>query len=298
MKKQFIALLLAAWGFGCVFSDGLAQGPPINIDSPILLGLSGRAVRTFGRVIRLTKLLQEGEEIADALDREVTVLVTPLAVPYNFSDRVQVAGIFPLVHAHLDTRNQNLSSTGLGDIQFFAKYVFYKHDAKNKTFRVAARVNLKLPTGDEDETPALGSGSTDYSFALVGGWIKHRVGVYVEGVYGLNTSHRGTNFGNSVSYNLALGYRLLPVVYERYPSPQWNAYLEINGTTAAKNDFNGAADQNSGGTTIFLSPGLQYIGGRLWLVEASFQYPIVDDPNGLQLGTDWTASLGIRVLLY
>lgn len=289
MSKPFVGLMFIAMVIGFVFSDSLAQGPPINTDSPILLGLSGRAVRTFGRVIRLT---------SDAQDREVTALVTPLAVPYNFTDGFQVAGIFPLVHAHLYTNGPDFSSFGLGDIQFFAKYVFYKHDAKNKTVRAAARVNIKLPTGDENEIPALGTGSLDYSFAAVGGWIRHRVGVFLEGVYGLNTSKDERNFGNSVSYNLSVGYRVLPAVYESYPSPQLNAFLEINGTTIAENEVNGVNDANSGGTTIFLSPGLQYIGGRLWLVEASFQYPIVDEPKGIQLGTDWTVSLGFRVLLY
>ncbi|RMF60289.1 MAG: transporter, partial [Calditrichaeota bacterium] len=49
---------------------------------------------------------------------------------------------------------------------------------------------------------------------------------------------------------------------------------------------------------IFLSPGLQYVGGRRWLIEASVQFPIVNEPNGTQLGTDWTVSLGTRVLLF
>jgi hypothetical protein len=101
-----------------------------------------------------------------------------------------------------------------------------------------------------------------------------------------------------VIYNFALGYRLLPKVYETYPSPQLNGFLEINGATTAKNKVNGVVAANSGGTTIFLSPGLQYVGGRLWLVETSFQYPLLDEPNGLQLGTAWTASLGLRLLLY
>ena len=298
MKNRFVVTVLAALALSFVSSQSFAQGPPINTDSPILLGISGKAVRTFGKVIRLNTLRQDGNEIADPMNRRVTVWVQPLALPYNFTDDFQVAAIFPYVNANLNTRGPNFSSSGLGDIQLFAKYAFYKRDRKNETFRLAGRVNFKLPTGDEKDLPALGTGSTDYSFAAVAGWIKHRVGIYLEGGYGLNTSNGAVNFGNNFFYNLALGYRLLPKVYEKYPSPQLNGFLEINGATAAKNKINRVADANSGGTTIFLSPGLQYIGGRLWLVEASLQYPIINEPNGIQLGTSWTASLGLRLLLY
>ncbi|MEE9170996.1 MAG: hypothetical protein V3U73_14650, partial [bacterium] len=123
-------------------------------------------------------------------------------------------------------------------------------------------------------------------------------GLYVEAIYNINTSNDQVDFGNSFSYNFAFGYRLLPARYEIYPSPQLNGFLEINGTTVAKNRISGEELSNSGGTTIFLSPGLQFVGGRRWLIEASFQYPVLNRPNGLQLATDWTLSIGTRILLF
>ena len=298
MKTKFISIIAAAAACFFVSSESFAQGPPINTDSPIVLGLSGRAVRTFGKLVSVTKLLKDGKEIADPNDSKVTLWVTPLAVPYNFTDKLQVAAIFPFVNGRLSTRSQNFSNFGLGDIQLFAKYVWHQSDGTNKTFRLASRLDVKLPTGEQNDTPALGTGSTDFAFSTVAGWIENRVGVYLEGGYGLNTSKDELNYGNSISYNLAIGYRLAPVVYETYPSPQLNAFLEFNGTTTARNIMNGVRDQNSGGTTIFISPGLQYIGGRLWLVEASYQYPLVQNPNGTQLAVAGTVSLGLRLLLY
>lgn len=276
-----------------------AQGPPINTDTPIMLGLQGRGARTFGKVVRKSTLLQDGKEISDPVDRSVTVWVAPIAVPYNLiSDKFQVGVIVPFMNVNFDSRNQQASSSGLGDMRFFAKYLLYQLDRKNETLRVATKAGIKLPTGDEQETPSLGTGSTDYFFTTVAAWIKDRIGIYLEGIYNLNTSEGPVDFGNSVGYNLAFGYRLLPAVYETYPSPQLNGFLEINGTTANKNTMNGQKVNDSGGTTIFLSPGLQYVGGRRWLIEASLQIPIVDEPNGTQLGTEWTVSLGGRVLLF
>ena len=277
----------------------VAQGPPINTDTPIMLGLEGRGVRTFVKAIRKGTLLSNGQEVSDSLNRTITAWIAPVVIPYNFlSDRLQMGVIVPYMAIGLDKISGDVSSTGLADMRVFAKYLLYQFDRKNKTIRVASKASVKLPTGDDDSQPALGTGTTDYFFTTVAGWVENRVGVFLEGIYNLNTSRDSLEFGNSFSYNLALGFRFLPAIYETYPSPQINGYLELNGTTVGKNEINGQRVDNSGGTTIFLSPGLQYIGGRRWLIEASFQYPFVTEPHGTQLATDWTLSFGTRILLF
>jgi len=292
--RKKLKVLGATGLFQILATTVLAQGPPINTDTPIMLGLEGGGIRTFAKFVRRTTLLQDGDEIPDDMDRQVTVRVTPIAIPYNlFSDRFQMGVIVPFVD--VDSTVQDMSSFGIGDVRVFAKYLLYQRDRKKETFRIASKAGVKFPTGD---VPALGSGSTDYFFSTVAGWIKDRSGIYLEVIYNLNTSHNQVDFGNSFAYNLAFGYRLLPAVYETYPSPQLNGFLEINGTTTAKSEVNGVTNEDSGGTTIFLSPGLQFVGGRRWLVEASLQIPIVNEPNGTQLATDWTLSIGTRILLF
>ena len=296
-RNLIVAVVACAFLFP--LTGALAQGPPINTDTPIMLGVSGGGIRSFGKITRKTTLLRDGKEIADTLDRSVTSWVTPVAIPYNlYSDKLQIGLILPYVNMDLHKTTGDFSSSGIGDIKLSAKYLVYQLDRKNKTVRVASKAGVKLPTGNEDTQPALGTGSTDYFFSTVAGWLEKRVGVFIEGIYNVNTSRDSLDFGNSFSYNLALGYRLLPVVYETYPSPQINGYLELNGTTVAKSELNDAKVDNSGGTILFLSPGLQYIGGRGWLVETSFQYPIINQPNGTQLATDWTLSFGTRVLVF
>ncbi len=277
----------------------VAQGPPINTDTPIMLALQGRGVRTFGKVIRKATLLRDGTEISDPKDRSVTAWVAPVVIPYNImSEKFQAGIIAPFMNVDLNTGGKEASSSGIGDVRMFTKYLVYQFDRKNETIRVASKAGIKLPSGDEEKSPPLGTGSTDYFFTTVAAWIKARNGIYLEGIYNLNTSKGAVDFGNSVSYNLAFGYRLLPVVYQTYPSPQLNGFLEINGTTTNRNSINRQEVKDSGGTTIFLAPGIQYVGGRRWLLEASFQFPIVNAPNGTQLATDWTVSFGGRVLLF
>ncbi|MFQ5641483.1 MAG: transporter [bacterium] len=298
IKKYFGLLLVLA----CILfsaNENWAQGPPINTDTPIMLGLEGGGIRTFAKFVRRTTLLQDGDEIPDDMDRRVTVRMIPVAIPYNlFSDKIQVGVIVPFMDVDLKSAAQDMSSFGIGDVRVFAKYLLYQRDRPKETFRVAAKAGIKIPTGDENKAPALGSGSTDTFFSTVAGWVKDRIGIYLEGIFNLNSTHNQVDFGNSFSYNLAFGYRLLPAVYETYPSPQLNGFLEINGTTTFKSEVTGVTNENSGGATIFLSPGLQYVGGRRWLIEASLQIPIVNEPNGTQLATDWTASIGTRILLF
>ena len=283
MKRQLLALFLMM----ILISTALAQGPPINTDTPILLGVSGAGARSFVKVIRKS-----------SQDKDLTVTVSPIVIPFNVSTRLLIGGVFPYFNKDLDTNTGSMSSSGLGDTKLFAKYVVHQIDKRQETIRFVLKSSLTLPTGDEDAKPALGDGTTDYSFGVVVAWIKPRVSLTTEGVYSLNTSRRGTNYGDSFAYNFALGYRLSPRVYERYPSPQVNAYLELNGLTTKRNELSGLNLENTGGTTLLLSPGIQYIGGRKWLVEGSIQIPIVENLNGSQLETDIIASLGLRILLF
>ncbi len=295
----FRSLLFLFIGLALLGENGYAQGPPINTDTPIMLGVQGRGIRTLAKFVRKTTLLQDGKEIADDLDRRATVRITPVIIPYNLgSDRFQIGAIVPFVEVDFRTVAGNNSRFGIGDMRLFAKYLLYQRDRKLETFRIASKAGVKLPSGDEEKSPALGSGSTDYFFSAVAGWIKNRIGLYLEGIYNLNTSYNQVDFGNSFSYNLAFGYRLLPAVYRTYPQPQLNGFLEINGTTAARSKVNRETNENSGGTVIFLSPGLQYVGGRRWLIESSLQIPVINQLNGEQLATDWTFSVGSRILLF
>ncbi|TDI39981.1 MAG: transporter [Acidobacteria bacterium] len=294
-----VVLLLVACLSAVAVDEALAQGPPIHTDTPIMLGLAGRGVRSFGKVVHRGKLFADGEAIDNPDGREVTIVQFPVVVPYNlFSERFQVGFIAPLVRINAHMPEGEASSSGLADIRVFGKYLLYQRDRLNETLRVATKAGVKFPSGSTSITPPLGSGSTDYFASAVVGWIRGRTGIYAEGIYNVNTSNNDVDFGNGFGYNLALGFRLSPAVYDIYPSRQLNLFIEMNGSTVRRSKRSGASLENSGGTVIFLSPGLQFVGGRRWLVEASVQLPVVNAPNGTQLGTSWTTLAGIRVLLF
>ena len=61
------------------------------------------------------------------------------------------------------------------------------------------------------------------------------------------------------------------------------AYVELNGTAAARDEITGTPDPDSGGHLLFLSPDLQWISTPWLLFEASVQFPILQNLNGTQL---------------
>ena len=290
-------IVLVASLFAVARDEALAQGPPIHTDTPVMLGLAGRGVRSFGKVVRRGKLFDDGDAIDNPDGRKVTIVQFPVVVPLQSVQRT-VGVIAPLARVDARTPQVRASSSGLADIRVFGKYLLYQRDRLNETLRVATKAGVKFPSGSTSSTPPLGRGSTDYFASAVIGWIRGRTGIYAEGIYSVNTSNDEVDFGNGFAYNLALGFRLSPAVYDTYPSRQLNLFIEMNGSTVRRSTQSGARLENTGGTVIFLSPGLQFVGGRRWLVEASVQLPVVNAPNGSQLGTSWTTLVGIRVLLF
>lgn len=275
-----------------------AQGPPVNTDTPIFLGLEGRGAMVRTVVIRKSRLYQDGKKISDPLEREITATVFPVVIPYNPTTDLLVGVKIPTINVNLKATGSTRESFGLGDIEIFAKYLLFQIDGLGETFRVAGKGSVKLATGSTTIVPPLGSGTVDYSVGAVAAWIGLKYGVYGDVFYSFNGSSDELSRGNSLTYNAAFGYRLIPAVYETYPTQVVNLYLELNGKYATRDRLSGQEAQDSGGNEVFVSPGIQYIPSRILLIESSVQLPILNSLNGTQVGTDFVANLGVRVLLF
>ena len=103
-----------------------AQGPPITTETPIMLGLEGNGIRTFGKFIS---------------KENVNVYIQPIAIPYNISSKFQIGGIFPIKFI---TPKGKAMTGGFADITVFAKYQLYKKDETAKTFRILANIKQGL----------------------------------------------------------------------------------------------------------------------------------------------------------
>jgi len=240
---------------------GLAQGPPITTQTPVMLGLEGSGIRTFGKFIS---------------KENVNTYVQVFAVPYNLSSTFQLGIIIP--YKSINPKGMN-SISSFADLTLFAKYQLYKKDGKAKTFRILANLKQTFPTGNSSKTPSVGSGLSQTYFGLILGNITSAVGVY--GDFGYTLSNKGAT--DSFSYNFSVGVPLLP---QKYPQKQLNSFLEFNGNYLFDSNIH----------TLFISPGLQFIPGRRFLFETSFQIPVVQQ-NITTNKTNYMLLLGTRFLL-
>ena len=255
--KQLIILLLM------IFSSFIyAQGPPITTGTPVMLGLEGSGIRTFGKYIA---------------KEEGNIYVQPLGIPYNISAKFQVGGIFLL--KNIKPKGAEKGDSGLSDIAMFTKFQLYKKDGKAKTFRILAHLKQTFPTGETFLNSKVSSDIYQSYVGIIVGKISSSLGIYGDLGYNITSDGVTDNF----LYNFSVSVPLLP---PQYPQKQINALIEINGNYLFEPKIH----------SLYFSPGLQYIPGRRILFETSFQIPAIQK-NIDNNKTKYMVLLGLRFLI-
>mgnify|MGYP001619388284 CR=1 FL=1 len=204
-------------------------------------------------------------------------------------------------HRHIHNHHgaqlpESWNFSGLGDMRVIARQRF-TNDSESLNAR-GAIAGLKLPTGATDITNAdgdlaertlqPGSGTTD----LI-------AGMYLNGPI---------NFGTQ----LATGFLQAQVLYPRnarddfrpgnqylldlgmaYPlASAWSGLWQINAQVKGRDRGGQAESRDSGGSFVWLSPGLNYALTRTTQVYGFVQWPLYRRVNGIQLTAGWTAAAG------
>jgi hypothetical protein len=214
------------------------------------------------------------------------------------------------------------AADGIGDLTLFGQYRFFN---QNHT-ELAALFGLKTPTGRTNDLTAQGelfdaefqpgSGSWDPLLGLA--WTHHegKWSYDANVLYTLaTTGTQNTDLGDRFQYNFAVSYRLTSLGSGEHPmfhgaeaheegddghhheqghestGPSLDLVLELNGEWHAEQVTNGISDPNSGGNTVFISPGLRLSQDK-WSGFVSMGIPIVDDLNGIQSEPDWRVIAG------
>lgn len=180
------------------------------------------------------------------------------------------------------------STAGMGDVSLFTKYRFWRHDTLGAQESAAVLLKVKTDTGDEDSTPALGTGTTDTILGLAYGYESLKWYRWASLRYRLNGENdAGLRRGDKILFDLVGGWRPTPPSYYE-PDTVW--LLELNGEYGKRDEVNGAELGDTGGTEWFLSPGIFWT-KRNFAVKAGVQIPIASDLNGDQEETDYRAKL-------
>jgi len=258
-------------------------------------------------VFREQFLFRKATDDSSPADRELHVRGGVSVLGYGVTGNLAIFGILPWLDKELDVTTPGgrvtRDTSGFADARLFGRYTVYKDDAPGRTFRIAPFLGVELPTGDDNDTDSLGalpaplqlgSGSWGAFGGIVMTYQTLDFQIDVQASYKLNTEANNIEFGDEARLDASLQYRVWPRELESGVPGFLYAVLEGNLLYADNNEMNGVTDPNSGGTSLFLSPGLQYVTKR-WIIEGIVQLPVSQDLNGTALEDDFVVRAGFRL---
>lgn len=183
------------------------------------------------------------------------------------------------------------SSSGIGDTAVFTKYRFWRSDSLGLQQSAAISLKFLTQTGDETQTPALGTGTTDSIVGLSYGYEGRSWYRWASIRYRDNgTNSMGLKRGNKTLVDFVVGARPTLTSYTE-PDTVW--LLELNGELADQSTVNGATVANTGGDEWFIAPGIFWT-IKNFAIKAGVQFPIVSNLNGSQEKSDYRAKLSFE----
>ena len=270
---------------------------PIRVTSPGLTVYKGGAVTP--RLYLIKQHLGNLDVTREAL--EVSVSYTP-------SPRVQLEIEVPFMHTSYDNNVTKRSDSGLGNITAWAKYRFFR---KVKTYgdrQSAFRIGLETPTGKKSAptqaqidvpafvrqqlTPINGGLAPhfDLAFSQAGGRVIF--GGNAEAIF--RTERDGFRMGHEQRLSTDLEY----VVPHDARKPGGEVFLILETTFVHRSTgrLNGETVAGSRATEYYLAPGIQYAARSRFVIEGSFQFPVLRNTGPLVLKMDRNILLGVRYL--
>ena len=259
-------------------------------------------------ILRIQYRYLEVEDDPSVMNRELKVQGLTAVYIYGFNEKFTGILTVPYRDKNLELASGGggrvtRDSRGVGDIRSLLKYRVFTRDTPGKTHRLGVFGGLEWPTGKDNQKDSLGrlpqtlqAGSGSYDPIIGTVWTTQTLGWEFDADIGykFNTEANNFEFGDVFSYNISYQHRLLPreLPEEGVPSFVYGVF-EINGIYTGKNKIGGLRDANSGGNTVFFSPGLQWVSAA-WVLEASVQLPIIQDLNGDANEVDYATTIGVR----
>ena len=159
-------------------------------------------------------------------------------------------------------------------------------------------VGLKLPTGETDVTNADGD-LAERTLQPGSGTTDAIAGMYLNGPINFGTQIATGFLQAQIQYPLNArddfrpGNQYLLDLGMSYPlSPAWSGLMQLNAQIKDRDRGGEAEPLDSGGSFVWLSPGLSYTLTRAAKIYGFVQLPLYQRVNGIQLTAGWTAAAG------
>lgn len=254
-------------------------------------------------------LQEDGVQVPNTDHQSLDSSITQLLLGYNFTERFGVQFNAPLIHRAFRRSEAGIIETGnesgFGDVSLIAHFQSFRRETMNTTFAWNLLGGIKMPTGDSSriaeelsETPpppgavesgihghdlALGSGSWDgiVGTSIYARW--KRAFFSAAAQYSLRT--RGDfdyQYANDLVWSGGPG-ALLVLGDETTLSIQAN----VSGETKGLDNLAGAVAEDTGITSVFLGPELQFEWHSKLSAELGVDFPVSIDNTALQCVPDW-----------
>ena len=272
---------------------------------------NGAGLKIAQRYTRLDNVY-EGSDKVDNPGVKEEYWATEVSGFYGFSDRWLVLANLPLRKTHgngelaegpggePEREDTTGGATGVGDLSVLGRYTVFRHHTLDTSTLVAGVLGLKFPTGSTsqhsdqgeylDSHLQLGTGSTDLLLGVSANRVQGRFSVSANLLASItgegDTGHTKHRFGNSLNYDVTGKYRIAPTVPGASPNELFLS-LGANGEYRKREKLDGDTVPDSGGHTIYLTPGIQYLAGTHWVFETTCQYAVYHDLNETQLGENY-----------
>ncbi len=291
-------LLIAIVAIGLIVSE--ARAAPITFNTALPVGKGEFVLREQLVIAR------SGDDPSGA-QRDMTSRALVSVLGYGVNGRLAIFGALPYLDKELDVTvsgsRQQRSANGLGDLSLFGRYTVFKRDAPGRTLRLAPFAGITAPTGDDDKRDALGllppsvqpgTGAWDIFGGAVLTYQTLDYQIDAQLSYRHNGEANGFERGDVLRADASLQYRLWPGTLKSGVPGFLYGVVETALFHSDKNRISGSEDPNSGGQSIIVTPGLQYVTKR-WIVEAGVDLPLLQDLNGTGLESDYVVRAGFRL---
>jgi len=294
---------------GVVIAAALFFCPGLKAQS--IIAPAGRTLFNSASLVRSFVEINRFSLNADGTSVEGTQYVTPLAMVYEFHPNWEVFAVQPYVVANITMRTrggtQRVNLNGFADTQFFVQYDgLYSKNSPGGLTRLSGVFGVQAPTGAK----RFSTGAYEYTGGLVfERAIRLKYYLTSDFEYTVATRNdQGVSVGNSAQFDIVTAYMLISRLqpssnaswalraYDRVFRDGTFLILEFNGRWKANSTLHGADLPNTGGTTLRISPGIQYFPSRSFLLEFSLSLPAVTEFNGRQPNPKTTFLVGVRYL--
>jgi hypothetical protein len=256
--------------------------------------------------IRQTQLLSGSHrtsvapEDADALEQRTVSQTLIASLDYTFDSNWGITATLPVVkrnHDHLadpygDATPESWDYTRLGDARIVGRYRFVAGDG----YGVGTQFGVVLPTGPHDVSNAAGVLAERSLQAGTGATSG------VLGLYANRATQDGAVWFAQLQFQAAMattgdfrpGNQVLFTAGASWPVGESVAVMgQLNGLWRGRDSGTNAEPADSGGRSLFASPGLSYTVSPEVQLYAFAQLPLYRYVNGTQLGVNWAAVGGV-----